>query len=850
MSERVRTSIVIGGINTAEPCHTVTDGAMADVLNLRYKNGAFVNVHQPEIVTPITTDDSYKIIYAMEYLGTKYIAVKGRVLHHVGVDSAGTVFSIQAIVTLEVSYRNLKLYNFGSALYATYDSSAGMKELCFIYKDDKFTPFDMNALPPLEIEIDCDYKLAPNTGHRPFDVDGTLLVRCNMKSIGAMPIVEEKLFEYNLAREYLQGLGCILGDFQIMVVYRLFDGTLIKPGRAHYITSFRNINDKDTLVRLRYHENNNDTFELYYYDKIYGVKPTVRLTTAPQLNDIVKEVVILSTRPELMYDYDKVHEKYGNPLVDDKILKKPRTVIYYNDKKLSQMPYYEVAKFEDGQTSRALNYDDHYDSIENEDIVSPSYSLHNIVSRGKYEYNSRLHSFGIELSLFKGFNISAPNNISGEYFASGFIKTNIETTINTATELLIDGKTYWIQNSFTVKYFKGVRADYYIPISNLVQYPDMRAKRVCIYGGNSVNGYIYCDVKLEKAAENNVGWAFISKMDRRRSHVFVDDYVLFPTQSLAVKPPNSDLSVMIKQFNKLYVSEMNNPFFVSPANIYTIGDSASVIDGINTATEQITETKFGQFPLYVFSDRAIHALEVGSGEILYQRVIGISNETKLPGTATVGAANLIFFISQRGVMAIEGRKIFCVSETLESYAGLVLPLVLFRDYLKGAALRYNPIEAELIVYNTGYEYAYVYSLRWKLWSRRDWVSRDIGSQTKIYIDGKGVASAWDEDLSKPVLSCLLESRAVKLGSLEFKRLETLVARLICGEESDYEIRLWGSNDLRSWQSLNAAESQPLIRRTSASYKFFKVKIDCSCRDYFAITNLDTEHYLRFVRRLR
>ena len=59
--------------------------------------------------------------------------------------------------------------------------------------------------------------------------------------------------------------------------------------------------------------------------------------------------------------------------------------------------------------------------------------------------------------------------------------------------------------------------------------------------------------------------------------------------------------------NKIYTSEVNNPFFFPLSGINTIGTGE--IKGICSAVKALSEGQFGQFPLYAFTDEGVWALE-------------------------------------------------------------------------------------------------------------------------------------------------------------------------------------------------------------------------------------------------
>lgn len=869
MSERIRQSIAVSGINTAEPCHTVADGAMEDVLNMRYKNNAFINVCEPKIIAPISNTNGYKILYTMDCIHGEYIAITGHVIHsihRVKIEN-GSIISVELISVILVGYTDLKLSHFGSVLYVNHLLNGALKEQCFIFKDDKFTAFNMDNVEPPELTIDSETRMTGGA----FDKYSTVFEydRLIDGEIIRTPLFNEHLSE--LTRE-----GFFVGHILLTAAYCMSDGSIVKCGPIYslssYDTSFEDMatSNGDRLRAKR--TGTTSVWKITYASIIQGCKPTITISVNENVkkSKLFKSVVILSSVINPLFNYDKAYDEFGKYGATGEMSSPDGAFCgvncILNESAIDlRQPLYQIAEIKLNELEpTTLTYDKYLKDIEFNPIYKASFSNHNTISHNRYDYNGRLHYYNATLVLNAGFAFSVmsaavdpiPPRPRRPPIGTPAYEYGDDVKVAIVVCILVNDMRYSTIKQFTAKTVRctGEPLKTYALLRNLISYPDARAEscKIMIQRINQSGQAIISEhhFSLKPSLENNVAYAYIDK-SLSKDNVYINAFIDITDagEATAEQLPEEERPLII-QTDKLYVSALNNPFFTAATNVYTIGESSSIIDGICAAAEQITETKFGLYPLYVFTNRAIYALEVGSGEIVYQRVIGVSNDMKLPNTTMVGAGNLVFFIAARGVMAIEGRKIVCISEALNRYVGLTSSDDLFQDYCTKGRLMYNPIENELILYNTDYAYAYIYSLAWRHWSRRSWGCREMGYQSEIYYNDKGVASAWIEDTLKPAADCRLESRAIKCGSLEYKRLETLVARISCGGLSNYEIKLLGSNDLKSWTPLSEANSQPLIRRTSASYKFFKVVIECVVGDYFAITNLDTEHYLRFVRRLR
>lgn len=852
MENRVKQTIPILGINTAEPCHTVADGAMEDIYNMHFDNGSFVNVCQPRLLHPIVEDNGYHIVHKMECLAhNEYIAIIGRELFVVEITDG--VVSGKGAFGNAGGTESLRLFHFGNVLYVNWGVGIDLCEKCYQYKDSQFIEFDINSIQPV------DFTVHRSIGTSAIGSGGIGGTRGGKRDV-VLKVIREGLnetkeFYYNVPKAKLTEKGFVVGSFFLMAVYVMFDGTIIKPSEIRFISAededmnYSQNGDSSGCFGLAISYDATPAHVITYSSNINGVKATVTINNVLQKSDMIKSVCLFATRAISQFDYDRIHEEFIPEYADSGFSYCYASRIFNKDAISIDQPFYEVARIDLGEKMVAeIGYKE-LENAEHMDVYKASFSSHITSSHGKYDYNNRLHYFGIKTQLFKGYR----HNLSDRFNdGSRPVEDKIgEGLLLIRYRLKINDKynTADVISSIDIILYNNSKL---AVIPNLLTYPDARVVDVEVVIANNVGSirYIKTAISVKNSPANNLSYVHLFTDYRSNNHNRAGyiELTLPDSHSLGSITAYERSASIYYSPNKLHVSALNNPFYVSPANIYTIGDSAGEINAINTSTEQITETKFGMYPLYVFTNKAITAMEVGGGEILYSRIIDVSNEAKLPDTTTVGASNLVFFISARGVMAVEGRRVECISEPLESYVGG--QWLDFRLYCTHARLSYNYIDSELLVYNSSYQYAYVYNLKSKYWSRRGWSGREIGFQTELMIDDVGVVLPNTQDRDKPLRECSLVSRAIKLGSLEFKRLETLVARLSKDNKSHYHLYIDGSNDLKSWMQIAEGSDQALLRRTKASFKYFRVRLECFVDGYLSLTNFDVEYYLRFVNKLR
>lgn len=173
------------------------------------------------------------------------------------------------------------------------------------------------------------------------------------------------------------------------------------------------------------------------------------------------------------------------------------------------------------------------------------------------------------------------------------------------------------------------------------------------------------------------------------------------------------------------------------------------------------------------------------------------------------------------------------------------------DYLAGAEIHYQFKYGDLLVYNPAYSYAYVYAVQHGVWSTRDMAGTVLNNDEIVTASHLSVLD--DEAPQRPT-ECLAVTRPVKLGNTEFKRLETLVAR-VASRDTYAHLHIDGSNDCARWLHLrdewcNVRDMDMRLRRTPCSCKYFRFTLHLTANEPLAVTGIDTEFYPRFVGKFR
>jgi hypothetical protein len=263
----------------------------------------------------------------------------------------------------------------------------------------------------------------------------------------------------------------------------------------------------------------------------------------------------------------------------------------------------------------------------------------------------------------------------------------------------------------------------------------------------------------------------------------------------------------------------------------------------------------GELTLYAFTEEGILALVAGS-ETLYASVAAI-NYDKIINPNTLAINGAIVYITEKGVHLLTNQGTQVISAPIHDSAGMP-PL----DFLRSCKIIYPKQYNEIVLLNEADKkgVAYVYNLDAGYWSTRDLKGFKLNTD-ELYL-GNTIYDLADEDESK-ALPMTITTRPIKLGNIEFKRLETIAPRMSSGDKDFVShIHLTGSVDGTNYMTLRehdleieAHKVNPFtLRRTPFSAKYFKYHMFMEPKqgETFnpSITHIDFEWYIKFRRRMR
>lgn len=522
--------------------------------------------------------------------------------------------------------------------------------------------------------------------------------------------------------------------------------------------------------------------------------------------------------------------------------------------KLASIPFNEIAQ--DAGTRKALEVpDDYLPSLVAMEAMVDDYLTHDkLTAGGSYVYNSRLNLFGVSRSLFSGFSPFAmlcyTTSVIHFGYASGS-STTINPTIVSGSSSKMFAEVYIKEGGVTRK-VSATTTDVmakYVSVTDgasttkvsrgaYVFYPNTNAFKMTIYHSASGSYTQAYDIDLKPHDLLNGAYGLLEfNIERTPNH----------TATTA----SSNTSVDVP--NKLYTSEVANPFYFPVEGIKTIG--AGSILGIATAAKALSQGQFGKFPLYAFATDGVWALEVSSsGFFNPAQPITLDVCTNAGSIAQMDSS--VLFVTSRGLMMISGSNVTCLTDNIDgdpfdvsglplysSIDALVdLPATApFLTFLSGCGVSYVYDRQYIIVFNKLYDYAYVYSIKGKSWGMmRSQIDHSVNAYPASYVqltDGTLVDYSQYGAISG---TQFLLTRPLKLDAPDIlKTIDVVIQRGLFASGGVKTI-LYGSRDLQHWFAVYTSDNHYLRGFRGTPYKYFRIALVCSLTEGESLSGMSVQ----------
>ena len=167
-----------------------------------------------------------------------------------------------------------------------------------------------------------------------------------------------------------------------------------------------------------------------------------------------------------------------------------------------------------------------------------------------------------------------------------------------------------------------------------IYYPDANAKTAYITKGNTT-------YKVKLTPHDHLNGAYWLS-DITRQHITTLETDTLPTISTGA----------FREDNKLYTSNVNNPWFFELKNIKSIGYGR--ILGLRSAAKAMSTAQFGQFPLYAFTDEGVCALEVNKDDGSFMPSQPFTRDVCRNPDSITQLDSAVLFATDRGIMLLQG----------------------------------------------------------------------------------------------------------------------------------------------------------------------------------------------------
>lgn len=826
--QRQRSSVAIQGIDKSTPDDLVQDGKCEVLHNMRYKDGAWRPV-RPFMGTSVNYTG---IVYHHPVAG--YILFNQSNSNYTYTSSKDTDFSFETSSKQRISH-------FGNILIFESDT----KQTSYIYADGKYKSYSK----PISVTTSVSYSretIAPDYG-KPSTGSWQ-----KYSEEGHYGTVAWKIYNCSTGYPSIATRGgknddYWVGEIAYFIAFRMADGTEIRMPDVGIISSEDNYDyesnyaptsfghdeiamgnsiggdklDATYIVHSQYgvaHTGNHICKQLIY------ILPTLTINLPSGIDtELITSVALYATR---IYPMLKYTDAYPNDEIE--IFNKFPA---YSDTNIVEQPFFLIKEYNLKTAGTKIILDLTADLLLNSidaPIYTPNNNEHASIPELSYDYNNRRHLGGVIISPTKGRTILPK-----------------QSTVNQTSRYTIkfDNTTY----VFDAETTSGIAGGEFDLQTNLFTYPDYRAKSYYIAGSKTFNTPSYGTIEFKSAVSNNLAY-YTAKSTATTKYPTI-------TMAKALSSISSTASsAVISLPNKIMVSSANNCFSFPFENTYAVGSSNNKIITMQSAAIKIGDEQVGALPLYVFTEEGIFALRAGEST-LYAAINPINYDKIInPSTLTINGA--IAYITEQGVHLLTPQGAQVISSPIHKADGM--PDL---EFLKSCVFLHSKQFDEFMIYKETDKRAYVYNISQGYWSTRDVIGSKIN--TDELVDNTTIYDLNNEDESKS-LSVEVTTRPIKLGNVEFKRLETIIPRMATNDHiAIVNMDVAGSVNGTEYMSLRSIENMEIdakqlnpiiLRRTPFSAKYFKyhMKMEPEMDETFnpSFTHIDFEWYTRYVRRMR
>lgn len=911
-----RQEVIFAGLTNSPSDYDCQDGELATCLNLINEDGALRPIHQPVVAEPNITlpNDSCSI----RYVHNVTHANKNHSHYIVNCTNSSPYSWYWTEKGGDGTPHELNLGNFkvnSVTAIGNIICFVGDKNILYAFwNKDSYNIFNKNAFNytfsvtnTSGVEVDAIAQLGddfqgcfwtPSFGSQDYD---------NLIFEGTKPNGTKTIWNAidSMINKAMSENGNTYFKYIVfgVVALRLYDGTYSNISNLFVLCPKDNINnsfyynaDKETIKNTEYYK----FIRASGYIHRHQINVQLDLTG---IEDFVQGVDVFLTKGTDFLYLDKGYDTTSMETVNN--LKKRKGTITFERLKKSalyrefdNLTFYHsiyITKEDLGKNIDLLNVQGTEESLSLADMGRTS-----IGSSCAIAYNNRLHLANIQNYIN---DIFSPNPIyKFELNSSGtsFPVEKINTILGNYMDVPLTDEgwyDYGKMNSDTAEVIAIIDNKYYYkatvqyPLNPIFVVPFQDAKSVKLYikhKGKLMDEIGFRNINLHQSetfgmsyyifnAENGI-FSFMQKYElsnnggvltRRQGDTFTSTSSKFYDE--ASQKCDSDGAKIEQLASLIKVSEAENPLVFPAKNSVQVG--SSVISALAANTRPISEGQFGEAPLYAFTDEGVWVLMLGE-EGTYVARQPVNREICSNPNGILQIDDAVLYPTNRGIMMQQGRNSICITDQLDGYPFNFMEMkyakqiiatnetesgeisyIRFKDYLKSADMIYDYYNNRIIVFNPNQAYAYVYSLKSKMWgAMKNVFNKRVNIYPESYATNKEgkILNVYVEEpyFNTPYFLC---SRPLTISDKEvYKTIFTCIARGYFRKEINGKCAmvLYGSNNLFDWYLIKTSVNEYLRGIAGSPYKYFRVALIGNLATNESISGLSAEFQERLQNKLR
>jgi hypothetical protein len=291
---------------------------------------------------------------------------------------------------------------------------------------------------------------------------------------------------------------------------------------------------------------------------------------------------------------------------------------------------------------------------------------------------------------------------------------------------------------------------------NIIHYPDRRAISYRVIAKNGDNYELVFDKKLTQHPNLNLSYV---RLFPQEMQYFIGGVVTSTTA------PDQSVN-LVNQWdkNRAQASISGQPLIFEASASYRVGNrERDSIQAFGVNTIDISQGQFGQYPLYVFSDKSVWALEqAGDPNIAFGRIVPIDTFNGLNNPyAICNAENIVIAVDKNYIYSLSGLNIQRIDRPISNDPE-------YASFLTGVRVAYHKERdyEEIVFSNPSFGYSWLYNMRYRVWYKWDNSFRlFFQDQPVIYgIDRDNRVLDFSEKDTNQSVQWELETRKMNLGS--------------------------------------------------------------------------------------